>query len=343
MQYDSLAADLKVWLKDNIERGFAQDTLVQSLRAAGYQTRFAREAVELAYARHAPAGGGDNGGGGNDGDSGDDGDGNAAVAVAVPARQSVAAAGGAAGGAATGLATAAASTVARAAAGAAPPSASEIIADSGNVIETSDRTVNILLALNAPRVVLFGGLLSEAECDELIALSSRKLQRSTVVNAATGDYDVHPDRTSSGTHFQRGENPLVRTIERRIGELVGCPVEHGEPIQILHYTPGAEYKPHFDFFDPALEGNDKVLAMGGQRIATLIMYLNDVEAGGSTVFPDVGLDILPRKGNALYFAYTTEDGQLDRRTLHGGSPVRRGQKWIATKWLRQRPYTGPSA
>jgi prolyl 4-hydroxylase len=86
-----------------------------------------------------------------------------------------------------------------------------------------------------------------------------------------------------------------------------------------------------------------MLAMGGQRISTLIMYLNDVPAGGSTVFPEVGLDVLPRKGNALYFAYATEDGQLDRRSLHGGSPVGAGEKWIATKWIRQRPYTGPSA
>jgi prolyl 4-hydroxylase len=220
---------------------------------------------------------------------------------------------------------------------------SEIIAQSSNALEASDRKVNILFALNAPRVVLFDGLLSDEECDELVRLSRAKLQRSTVVNAATGEYDVHPDRTSSGTHFQRGENALIRRIEQRISELVSCPVENGEPIQILHYTPGAEYKPHFDFFDPSYDGNDKVLAMGGQRVATLVMYLNDVEAGGSTVFPEVGLDVLPRKGNAVYFAYTTEDGQLDRRTLHGGSPVGAGEKWIATKWLRQRAYTGPSA
>jgi prolyl 4-hydroxylase len=221
--------------------------------------------------------------------------------------------------------------------------ASEIIAESGNAIETSDRKVNILFALNAPRVVLFDGLLSDEECEEMVRLSRAKLQRSTVVNAATGEYDVHPDRTSSGTHFQRGENPLIRRIERRISELVACPVEHGEPIQILHYLPGAEYKPHFDYFDPSLPGNEKVLAMGGQRVATLVMYLNDVDAGGSTVFPDIGLDVLPRKGNAVFFAYATEDGQLDRRTLHGGSPVGKGEKWIATKWLRQGPYAGPSA
>jgi prolyl 4-hydroxylase len=321
MQFESLAVDLRHWLKDNIERGFDRDTLVQSLRAAGHQPKFARQAVDLALARLRPAPTGD-------------------VMVAErppePAAQ-----------------VAKPAAAAAAAVGAEPMhgrqtnedalTASQIIAESGNAIETSDRRVNILFALNAPRVVLFDGLLSHEECDEMVRLSKAKLQRSTVVNAATGEYDVHPDRTSSGTHFQRGENPLIRRIERRIGELVSCPVENGEPIQILHYTPGAEYKPHFDFFDPTFDGNEKVLAMGGQRVATLVMYLNDVEAGGSTVFPDIGLDVLPRKGNAVFFAYCTEDGQLDRRTLHGGSPVGAGEKWIATKWLRQRPYVGPSA
>ena len=177
----------------------------------------------------------------------------------------------------------------------------------------------------------------------MVAASRRKLQRSTVVNEKTGAYDVHPDRTSSGTHFERAENELVARIERRISELLGVPVENGEPIQILHYTPGAEYRPHWDYFDPAHPGNEKVLAMGGQRVATLVMYLNDVESGGSTVFPDVGIDVLPRKGNAVYFAYTTVDGQLDRRTLHGGSPVVAGEKWIATKWLRERAYAPASA
>lgn len=291
MQFESLAADLRDWLKTSIEQGHGRAALVQSLRAAGYQRDFAREAVDVALAKFAPD-----------------------AAAGDPAPQEPAA-----------LDTTA------------------ILAQGPNAIETSDRKVDILFALNAPRIVLFGGLLSDEECDELIALSRRKLSRSSVVNAETGSYDVHPDRTSSGTHFERGENELIRRIERRIAELVGCPVERGEPIQILHYPPGAEYKPHFDFFDPAYPGNEKVLALGGQRIATLVMYLNDVVAGGSTVFPEVGLDVLPRKGNAVYFAYTTEDGRLDRRTLHGGSPVAEGEKWIATKWLRQRDYGGPGA
>jgi prolyl 4-hydroxylase len=194
------------------------------------------------------------------------------------------------------------------------------------------------MALNAPRVVLFGGLLAAEECDELVELSRNKLQRSTVVNPDTGAWDVHEHRTSDGTHFERGENELVRRIESRLSELVGFPVDHGEPLQILHYRPGGEYRPHWDYFDPAQAGNEKVLENGGQRVATLIMYLSDVDAGGSTVFPDIGLDVLPRKGNAVYFAYTTEAGELDKRTLHGGSPVAEGEKWIATKWIRQRPF-----
>jgi prolyl 4-hydroxylase len=218
---------------------------------------------------------------------------------------------------------------------------SEQLAQAPNTFETSDREVHLLLALGSPRIVLFANLLSAEECEQLIEMSRGKLARSSVVNAETGNYDLHPHRTSSGTHFARGENELIVRVERRISELVQLPIERGEPLQILHYQPGGEYKPHFDYFDPAHPGNEAVLKHGGQRVATLVMYLNDVEAGGSTIFPTVGLDVLPRRGNAVYFAYTTEQGELDARSLHGGSPVFAGEKWIATKWFRQNAYGGP--
>ena len=217
----------------------------------------------------------------------------------------------------------------------------EPFAATANTVVTSDRTVEILFTVASPRIVLFGNLPSAEECEQMIEASRRRLQRSTVVNGETGEYDVHADRSSNGTHFERGENPLVARIEQRISELTGCPVDHGEPLQVLHYPPGAEYKPHYDYFDPAQPGNDRVLATGGQRIATLVMYLNDVEAGGSTVFPSLGLDVLPRRGSAVYFAYTGASGETDPRTLHGGSLVVAGEKWVATKWLRQRRYGGP--
>ena len=223
------------------------------------------------------------------------------------------------------------------------PHSGTVVAKISGTQKTSDRDVHILMALNAPRIVVFGNLLSAQECDEFIALSSQRLKPSSVVNAASGSYDLHPHRTSSGASFRRGENELIKRIERRISELLSVPVSRGEPIQVLNYLPGAEYKPHFDYFDPKFKGNEKILAMGGQRFATLVMYLNDVEAGGSTVFPEIGLDILPRKGNALFFSYANDHGDLDALTLHGGSPVVAGEKWIATKWLRLGNYIGPQA
>jgi prolyl 4-hydroxylase len=221
-----------------------------------------------------------------------------------------------------------------------PTPAEPLEGDDGNTLPTADRPVQLLFKLEAPRVLLLGGLLSDEECAQMVVLAQARLQRSTVVNPETGSYDEHPDRSSRGGYFRRGETELIRRIEQRIAEATGYPEENGEPLQILHYLPGGEYKPHYDYFDPALPGNEAVLKQGGQRVATLIMYLNDVEAGGSTVFPTVGLDVLPRKGNATFFAYRAEDGQLDARTLHGGSPVVRGEKWIATKWIRERAYVG---
>lgn len=223
------------------------------------------------------------------------------------------------------------------------PHSSAVVARVSGTQHTADRDVHILFTLNAPRIVLFGNLLSDAECDSLICQARDRLQPSTVVNAASGSYDRHEARTSYGASFRRGENELIQRIEQRISTLLSIPVSRGEPIQVLNYAPGAEYKPHFDFFDPKDPGNDRILHMGGQRFATLVMYLNDVEAGGSTVFPEIGLDVLPRKGNAIFFSYANPAGDLDKLSLHGGSPVAAGEKWIATKWLRLGEYTGPDA
>lgn len=304
MKFEQLQPDLKNWFRDMIGRRTSRDDLLRALLAAGYQKRLAEDAVAAAVAAIAPP---------------------APVPAPAPVPVPVVA-----------ETTASVTTTASDA-----RAFSEQLAQMPNAFETTDREVSMLFALGAPRVILFGNLLGPEECEELIALSRGKVERSSVVNAATGAYDIHPHRTSEGTHFARGENDLIRRIESRISALVQIPVERGEPLQILHYRPGGEYKPHYDYFDPALPGNEAVLKHGGQRVATLVMYLNDVEAGGSTVFPQVGLDVLPRRGNAVYFAYATEEGQLDSRTLHGGSPVSAGEKWIATKWFRQRPYGGP--
>jgi prolyl 4-hydroxylase len=140
-----------------------------------------------------------------------------------------------------------------------------------------------------------------------------------------------------GTHFTLGQNDLVKKIEARISEITGTPVPNGEGIQILNYASGGEYRPHFDYF-PDNTGGRVHTAKSGQRIITVIMYLNDVTAGGATVLPDINLSIYPKKGSSLYFSYVNSKGQVDPTTLHGGLPVLDGEKWIATKWIRERVY-----
>lgn len=207
-----------------------------------------------------------------------------------------------------------------------------------NVIQTQDRAVRLAFRMTQPVVALMDNLLTAQECDALVELARVKLKRSTIIDPATGREAVIQDRSSSGTFFNINETAFIATLDRRIAEVMHCPVENGEGIQILHYTLGGEYKPHFDYFPPADPGSQVHLTKGGQRVSTLVMYLNDVAAGGETVFPNLHLSVVPQKGSAVYFEYCNSLGQVDPQTLHGGLPVTAGEKWIATKWMRQRQY-----
>jgi prolyl 4-hydroxylase len=203
----------------------------------------------------------------------------------------------------------------------------------GPVITVDGHPVCVLMSMAEPRVMVFGGLLTEAECDQMVALSKPRLARSETVDNATGGSEVNAARTSDGMFFERGETPLIERIERRIAALVRWPLVNGEGLQILRYRPGAEYKPHHDYFDPVHPGTAKILERGGQRVGTVVMYLNTPEGGGATTFPDVGLVVAPVKGNAVFFSY--DKAHVSTKTLHGGAPVTAGEKWVATKWMRE--------
>jgi prolyl 4-hydroxylase len=203
-------------------------------------------------------------------------------------------------------------------------------------VDAGDRRVHVLNTMVNPRIVVFGDLLSDQECDELIELAKPRLARSLTVATKTGGEEVNDDRTSSGMFFQRGEHEVVRRLEARLARLLNWPEENGEGLQILHYRPGAEYKPHYDYFDPLEPGTPTILKRGGQRVATIVMYLAEPEKGGGTTFPDVNLVVAPKRGNAVFFSY--DRAHPVTRTLHGGAPVLAGEKWIATKWLRERRF-----
>lgn len=216
---------------------------------------------------------------------------------------------------------------------AAVPVPSPVELNGASVLRAGDRDIAVLANLLLPRVVVFGGLLSDDECDELVELSRPKLQRSTILDPDTGGDTVHVDRTSAGTHFPRGGTALVRRIEARIAALLDWPVESGEAMQVLRYGPGAQYRPHHDYFDPAWPGSTKQIARGGQRVASLVMYLNTPARGGATTFPEAHFEVAAVKGNAVFFSYDRPHPMT--RTLHAGAPVADGEKWIATKWLRE--------
>ncbi|WP_077214708.1 2OG-Fe(II) oxygenase [Bacillus dakarensis] len=205
------------------------------------------------------------------------------------------------------------------------------IGQKGNMITTADRDIKVLSRIEKPFTLHLDNVLSIEECDELISLAKERLQPSRVVDPNTGAEKVVPGRTSKGMYFQIRENEFIEKIEKRIEEMTNFPIENGEGLQVLNYEIGEEYKPHFDFFPPNKIDRDK----GGQRVATLLIYLNDVPAGGETVFQKIGLSVVPKKGSAVYFHYGNSIGQVDRLSVHSSIPVQEGEKWVATKWIRE--------
>ncbi|CAN6986648.1 unnamed protein product [Brassica oleracea var. botrytis] len=195
-----------------------------------------------------------------------------------------------------------------------------------------------------PRAFLYHNFLTNEECEHLISM-----KKSKVVDVQTGGSKDSRVRTSSGTFLKRGQDEIVEEIENRISDFTFIPVENGEGLQVLHYEVGQKYEPHHDYFSD--EYNVK---RGGNRIATVLMYLSDVEEGGETVFPaakgnisDVpwwnelskcgreGLSVLPKKRDALLFWSARPDATLDPSSLH----VIKGNKWSSTKWFHFNEYT----
>jgi len=203
-----------------------------------------------------------------------------------------------------------------------------------------------------PRAFVYHSFLTKEECDYLISLAKPHMHKSTVVDSETGKSKDSRVRTSSGTFLPRARDKFIRNIEKKIADFSFLPVENGEGLQVLHYEVGQKYEPHFDYFL-----DDFNTKNGGQRMATVLMYLSDVEEGGETVFPAAkgnissvpwwnelsecgkkGLSVKPKMGDALLFWSMKPDATLDPSSLHGGCPVIKGNKWSATKWIRVNEY-----
>jgi prolyl 4-hydroxylase len=216
------------------------------------------------------------------------------------------------------------------------PTPEPFMLDGSTLIDAGDRVVEVVMTCMLPRIVVFDGFMSDDECAEMIELARPRMERSSVIQPVSGAGVIDNVRTSTGMFFNVLENDLVTRIESRISRLLHWPIENGEGLQVLNYQAGAEYQPHQDFFDPADAGTPQQLGLAGQRVGTLLMYLNTPPKGGGTVFADAGgLEVKAKKGRAVLFTYDLP--LVSKMTRHGGQPVIEGEKWAATKWMRQAP------
>jgi prolyl 4-hydroxylase len=180
-----------------------------------------------------------------------------------------------------------------------------------------------------PLVMRYSNLFTEQECTYLRGMAEPQLRPSYVTNPATGAQMPHPIRTSMGMSFGPTlEDLVVRRINERIAMATGTDVSCGEPLHILRYTPGQEYKPH----------TDSMPGEANQRVWTMLVYLSDDYEGGATTFPQTGLEFRGAVGDALIFCNIDATGRPEPASLHAGLPVTQGVKWLATRWIRARPY-----
>jgi prolyl 4-hydroxylase len=183
----------------------------------------------------------------------------------------------------------------------------------------------------SPNVQLFPSLFTAAECDFLIEISMPTFEPSRVVDPASGALVPNPIRTSHVAAYPWvAEGPTIHALCRRLAAVSGTHVKQGEPLQVLRYRPGQQYRAHFD----ALANADN------QRILTFLVYLNDDYEGGETEFLSTGLKVKGCKGDGLLFRNADAAGQLDPASQHAGLPVTKGEKFLASRWIRERPF-GP--
>lgn len=204
----------------------------------------------------------------------------------------------------------------------------EQIKTKSNKFIVDSREVKIIFSMDKPEVVFLDNLFSDEECDHLINVSKVNLSKSTVAVHGQGTSELSDYRTSDSTSIHKYQDDIVRGIEERISKVFNWNNFDTDDIQVLRYEVGQQYKPHYDFF---ADGSSFVVGHG-ERIATLILYLEEPTKGGETYFPDINLRVHCKKGSALFFAYPNP--VPDSQTLHAGSPVIEGTKWIATKWFR---------
>lgn len=180
-----------------------------------------------------------------------------------------------------------------------------------------------------PRITIYRGLFSSPECKYLTLLGTPWLEQAMVIDEATGTGVIDAIRDADTSSFPPlAEDLVVQQINACIASASGTDKAWGEPLTILRYRPGQQYRPHHDAGAQAA------------RHWTALIWLNDDYEGGETDFPDVGMRVKGAVGDLLLFHNVTEGGMPDERMMHAGLPVTSGVKWLASRWIRGRNYLG---
>nr|XP_020515530.2 prolyl 4-hydroxylase subunit alpha-1-like isoform X1 [Labrus bergylta] len=186
-----------------------------------------------------------------------------------------------------------------------------------------------------PRIVRYHDIVSDREMEKVKELAKPRLRRATVHDHQTGQLTTAHYRVSKSAWIGAFEHPLVDRINQRIEDITGLDLSTAEELQVANYGVGGQYEPHFDFVRKDEPDAFKELGTGN-RIATWLLYMSDVSAGGATVFTDVGAAIVPKKGTAVFWYNLHPSGEGDYSTRHAACPVLVGNKWVSNKWIHER-------
>jgi prolyl 4-hydroxylase len=180
------------------------------------------------------------------------------------------------------------------------------------------------------KILRFPRLFTPEECAHVAGAVSDALEPASVVDPRTGRRVLHPVRIADEAVIgTTREDLVIQALNRRIAAVSDTSTEQGEALTVLRYRRGQRFQLHSDILSNTRN----------QRSATLIVYLNAGFEGGNTVFPAHGLDIVPRAGDAILFRNVDASGIPDASMRHSGEPVVRGVKWLATRWIRERPFS----
>ena len=223
-----------------------------------------------------------------------------------------------------------------------PASPTDPLADPARLARMGDATRARLQArgdarnLGGDKADLFviPDFLSNLECKRIRKVIDRKIGPSELFKGT----EIDGFRTSSTHHFDR-DDPDTIALEKKLADTLGLPHPNAEVMQGQRYMAGQQFKHHYDYFTLTEAYWQQERRRGGQRSWTAMVFLNEPEAGGATDFPELGVALAPERGTVAIWNNMGRDGRPNPNTLHAGTPVEAGKKYVITQWFRLEEWT----